>query len=375
MQEIERVISKAFGSITIPPRGQRVCTLIPPDSPYFEPRRCRIACLNMNDPSAEMDLKIGSVCVGGSPQLAINELNPDERSAGLRPEDLDYVNWSVFSTVGLAREIQFTLYNPNEAPVAVFVCLDGLDVNGLDVYPNENWEEHAARRSKRFMDAMLAADDAQSEIGWQKISGSEVELEPLEQRIIRVVPTVSSYFDPNRFKFHGHRVDDGKRIPFTVVDVFCGKQILYGSMVDELFDLRSNRHQHRPQETPQQLLRRLEEMVNTLTRYGRSGLEMLEDRSAAPTYHDARGMLTTHLVEKSGWGDASWWPIISTNGFRRELGVVVHNPWPFRIRASVSLQGQALMSPKECEAARQPFEEGESECSDDDDPADPMGLY
>ena len=349
MQSNKKIISKAFGSVTLKPRSVGVCTVVPPDFPYFEPKRCRIACLDARDPNRSMDLKIGAVTIGGSPQLAMNELTPSEGSPGLRPEDIDYVNWSVFSTVGLAREIQMSLYNPNDSEAVVFVCLEGFDVGDMDrEFPDEDWEARASRKHDRFLEAERAKNEVNTQ-GWAQLAGSEVELDPLEQRIIRIVPTVWPYFDPKRVRFHGHRSDTGARVPFTIVDVFCGSQVLYGTMVEELFVQRSQARQYRAQETPQELLRRLQQMVDTLTRYGRSGLEMLEDRSSTSALEDARGMLSTHLVGRDGgWGDVSWWPILSTNGLKRALGVVAYNPWPFRIRASASLEGDAVAS-LECE--------------------------
>ncbi len=342
MQKEEPIIRRAFGSVTINPRSPGVCVVTPPNSPYFQPKRCRIACVDPANPGVSLDLKIGAVTIGGSPQLAMNELQPDERSQGLRPADLDYVNWGVFSTPGLARGLQFVLYNPNDIQAAVFVCLEGFDVDDLNRdFPDDNWQERARERHQDFLDAERA--QGKIEIGdRQHLSGQEIELDPLEQRIIKIVPTVSPYFEPKRVRFYGYKSGTSESVPFTVIDAFCGSQILYGTMVEDLFAQQKpvRRDSH---ESPQQLLKRLGEMVDTLTSYGRSGLEMLENRTSRPALEDARGMLTTHLVGEKGWGDVSWWPTFSTSGLRRELGVVAYNPWPFRIRVSVSIEGDSVV--------------------------------
>ncbi len=342
MQKKEPIIRRAFGSVTINPRSPGVCVVTPPNSPYFQPKRCRIACVDLANPAVSLDLKIGAVTIGGSPQLAINELRPDEGSQGLRPADLDYVNWTVFSTPGLAREPQFVLYNPNDIQAAVFVCLEGFDVDDMNQeFPDDNWQERERERHQGFLDAERA--QGKIEIGdRQHLSGQEIELDPLEQRIIKIVPTVSPYFEPKRVRFYGYKSGTSESVPFTVIDAFCGSQILYGTMVEDLFAQQKpvRRDSH---ESPQQLLKRLGEMVDTLTSYGRSGLEMLEDRASRPALEDSRGMLTTHLVGERGWGDVSWWPTFSTSGLRRELGVVAYNPWPFRIRVSVSIEGDSVV--------------------------------
>ena len=362
MEKREKIISKAFGSITMNARSQLSCAVMPASTPYFEPKRCRVICIDPRDPNSHKDLKIGAVTVGGSPQIAINELSPDRKSAGLRPDDIDYVDWSIFSTPGLARELQFSLYNPNDIQVAVFICVDGWDVEseGYIVYPHPMSgsfsDQERARMLAEKAEAESVEEDRRKTKRWkesellvmagpsgdsQQVSGKEIELEPLEQRVIKISPTVSPYFDPRRIRFHGHRIDDGKKVPFAIIDAFCGDRVMYGTSLDDLFSQRTVGRRSYVQETPLQLMDRLQSMIATLTLYGKDGLAMRTE-SQAPALEDIRGMLTTHLVSHSGWGDVSWWPIFSTGGLKRELGIVVYNPWPFRIRASVSMDGIAM---------------------------------
>ena len=44
------------------------------------------------------------------------------------------VNWSVFSTVGLARELQISVFNLNATEIRIFACVWGNAVTSLDCY-------------------------------------------------------------------------------------------------------------------------------------------------------------------------------------------------------------------------------------------------
>lgn len=182
-------------------------------------------------------------------------------------------------------------------------------------------------------------------MGFQSISGHDVELEPNEQKVIRVIPTVTPFFEPARMRFHGRRVSDGQLVPYAVTNAFCGDRMLFGESLDEIFS-----HQVadvNPQKTlsPQELINKLNDQIEVLTKHGRSGLAALRERD--DDNHrtlNPKGMLTSILSENNGWCDILGWPIFSTPGLGAVLGIVVHNPWPFRIRASITMEGNVVTS-------------------------------
>ncbi len=354
----KQIVNQAFGSVTIGANQMGVCVVHPPRTPFFEPKRCKIICLNLDDPREPLDLKIGAVTIGGSPQLAINTLTPMAGSTGIRPSDIDRVDWSIFSTIGLAREIQFSLYNPNDKRAAVFIYVEGVDVSSLryDDVENDSRDMDAidAERVKRIQewDAAHASAGEPNDAMRRKASSKEIEIEPFGQRVLSVESNVSPFFKPHRVRFHGHRLDDGKEVPFSIIDAFCGSEILYGSMmVSDLFSQQGAQPRNFvEQESPQALIRRLATMVETLSTYGPGVLQKEQDEKLAAfqTFQDPKGMLTSHLAEANGWCDASWWPIGSSATLRREIGIVAYNPWSFSIRASVSMEGECLSNLDGC---------------------------
>jgi len=148
--------------------------VVPTVSPYFEAKRVYMKTFRHGDHTltAQTSILIGSATVGGSPQLAINTLSPSLfgpknkriesiiealKSTNADKKDLEYlermalddrnllgssdfyregqfVNWSVFSTRGLARELMITYLNPNEYPVDFIVEIEGNSVPSLDCY-------------------------------------------------------------------------------------------------------------------------------------------------------------------------------------------------------------------------------------------------
>lgn len=340
----EKIVGKIFGSITLNPRRMGQCTVSPVNTPFFEPKSCKIVCLDPSDPTKHCDLKIGAVLVGGSPQLSINELTPNETSMGIRPESIDLVNWSICSTVGLARELTISMYNPSDRQVVVFVCIDGIEHAslGYERYATdgmtkeeaaEYFTEQSAQSEATHNEWVLKCEarDEMIKIPWQQISSNEVKLGPLEQRVIPVFPTVSPFFEPNRFRLHGRRESDGQSVPFTVIDVFCGRELLYGSDVETLFN-RAPRQRARSGNSA--LISQLASTIDALQEEQRPERPLLLE--------DIRGVLSSHMVGEDGWGDASWWPTISTLGLAKSMGVVVYNPWPIEISVSVELEGSAV---------------------------------
>ena len=135
------------GIATIAATTNGVVSIVPTVSPYFEPKAVYLFGIDPAAPGTNLRFTIGAVTVGGSPQLAINTLTPDGGAAGgpvPQPEILSdvfnrsdeplLVNWSVFSTVGLARELQVTIFNLNAVEIRIFACIWGNAVSSLDCY-------------------------------------------------------------------------------------------------------------------------------------------------------------------------------------------------------------------------------------------------
>jgi len=299
----ERYLEKAFGSASFSSLETGVISVVPPRSAYFEPKRCRITCLDLEDPSQSLDLRIGAVTVGGAPQLGINTLNPQvgssvNQTVSIYDIDLVDVNWSVFSSRGLARELQFSVCNPNKRRVAAFVSIDGFSHDMLDnLNPTVSWRSHSGNRSE------------------ETIIGSEIELAPLEQRAIAISPTVGPCFMPKRIRFSGHRIDTGTSVPFSVIDAYCKGSLLYGAMTHDMVEQMS---------------------VADGARHLAKKLEWILQQGSAL---GLRGILTDHFAGSDGWGDVSWWPMFTTNGLGSSGGCIVYNPWPFSIRASACISG------------------------------------
>ena len=123
-----------------------VVTVLPTVSPYFEPKAVYLFGIDPAAPGTNLRFTIGAVTVGGAPQLAINNLAPDGGIAGgplsellsdvfNRGDQPLLLNWSVFSTTGLARELQLNLFNLNaQTPIRIFACVWGNAVSSLDCY-------------------------------------------------------------------------------------------------------------------------------------------------------------------------------------------------------------------------------------------------
>lgn len=121
-----------------------VVSVVPTVSPFFEPKAVYLFGIDPNAPGTNLRFTVGAVTVGGSPQLAINTLTPTGGGAGSPAELLSdvfsrsdeplMVNWSVFSTVGLARELQISVFNLNNQAIRIFACVWGNAVTSLDCY-------------------------------------------------------------------------------------------------------------------------------------------------------------------------------------------------------------------------------------------------
>lgn len=132
------------GSVDIAATTAGVLSVVPAVSPFFEPKAVYLFGIDPAAPGTNLRFTIGAVTVGGSPQLAINTLTPAGGGAASPAELLSDVfnrsdepllcNWSVFSTVGLARELQISLFNLNAQPIRVFGAIWGNAVTSLDCY-------------------------------------------------------------------------------------------------------------------------------------------------------------------------------------------------------------------------------------------------
>jgi len=132
------------GSADIAARTAGVVSVVPTVSPFFEPKAVYLFGIDPNAPGTNLRFTVGAVTVGGSPQLAINTLTPAGGGAASPAELLSdvfnrsdeplLVNWSVFSTVGLARELQISVFNLNQQDMVIFACIWGNAVTSLDCY-------------------------------------------------------------------------------------------------------------------------------------------------------------------------------------------------------------------------------------------------
>lgn len=132
------------GSNDIAATSAGVISVVPTVSPFFEPKAVYLFGVDVNAFGTNLRFTVGAVTVGGSPQLAINTLTPAGGGPGSPAELLSdvfnrsdeplLVNWSVFSTVGLARELQISVFNPNASDCRIFACIWGNAVTSLDCY-------------------------------------------------------------------------------------------------------------------------------------------------------------------------------------------------------------------------------------------------
>ncbi len=128
------------GSNDIEADNNGVISVLPTVSPYFEPKAVYLFGIDPASPGTNLRFTIGAITVGGSPQLAINTLAPVGIGSELlsdvfnRSDEPLLVNWSVFSTNGLARELQINVFNLNPVTLRVFACVWGNAVSSLDCY-------------------------------------------------------------------------------------------------------------------------------------------------------------------------------------------------------------------------------------------------
>jgi len=137
---LERGWQQLSGSIELRADEAGDLRIFPTVSPYFEPKAIQLFGVDPMAASTNLRFMIGSVTVGGSPQLAINAWGDDIRKNGIlsdvfnRGDEPLPVNWSVFSTQGLARELIIRVFNLNQMPIKICACIWGNAVASLNCY-------------------------------------------------------------------------------------------------------------------------------------------------------------------------------------------------------------------------------------------------
>ncbi len=372
-------MQRVFGVAHIRARDNGVLTVIPGDLPYFEPRRVKFRAFDCSGQSVEnLDFQIGAVTVGGSPQLAINTLTPspgrlDGHNPVISPKDLDEVNWSIFSTVGLARVLQVSIGNPSDVDLLIYMCIEGYEVASLDAYekpwnPTAKEGEQTERELEKFMaeedkrrakieekrQASFAKkrEDWESESSsWQQVGSSSVELEPHGRKLVLIVPTVSPYFEPKGARYHCKRIEDGTSVPLVLVDAICGKKVLFGALLSYLDQGFEVRHRSTIEPSVDETMNLLRRQINALKDQGYQGAERARmQKIKAASVPEIEGIPTTMLEDSTfdSWHEIGDFPVFSTVGLSRIFRVLLYNPWPFRVRASITVCGNAVSDLAEC---------------------------
>lgn len=377
----------AFSVTKVNANSTGVINVKPDDSPYFEP--CHISFRSFDCTGStldDLDFKIGAVTCGGSPQLGINRLTPTKESEGISPKDLDEVNWSVFSTRGLGRELQISVYNPHDVDLLIYTCIRGVPIASLQCYaPSPGNDEQESlmvdcpecgapagnpckakksgknkpstiKRPHRVRKEAKLAKDAE---GWMivpdegdrgldlphgnsmvHVASDAVNIAPRGHKVVQVFPMVSPFMRPWKSKVHAEI--DKKKVPLIVVDILCGRQMILGGAIQMLGNIQ---YTGQPQIGwgPYEILKQLHEHVVALEHGGWSGMERrrMEAIEKAPMF-EVEG-IPSDLLEGDGWCDISSISYFSTNSLSKHLCYLLYNPWPFTVRASVTVMGEAMM--------------------------------
>ena len=117
-----------------------VVTVTPTTSPYFEPKAVYMFGIDPAAPGTNLRFTVGSVDVGGAPQLAISSVptggaaaNPELLSDVFnRSDEPLLVSWAIISTVALARQLTVDVFNLNAVTMRIFVQVWG---NARDSLP------------------------------------------------------------------------------------------------------------------------------------------------------------------------------------------------------------------------------------------------
>lgn len=113
-------------------------SISPQVSPYFKPKAIALYGIDPYAVGTNQRFYIKSVEIGGVSQLATTDFGYRSDECGIL-SDAFYepvpVDWSVFSTQGLARELQIKIHNPNSANLKVFAVVYG---DSMDSLPTTN---------------------------------------------------------------------------------------------------------------------------------------------------------------------------------------------------------------------------------------------
>lgn len=373
---VTKVHAKSSGVINVFPDGY----------PYFEPHRIQFRSFDCTGRTFDdLDFKIGAAVVGGSPQMSINTLTPNEGSLGISSKDLDAINWAVFSTAGLARELQICVYNPHETDLLIYTCVEGRSVPSLNCYASSPGETaaknaealivecshcgasagspcrpsgkgsrsknrgkplkhpHRARKEAMLAQRVTADPDtekAEESVVATQISSETIEIAPRGQRGVQIISSVAPYFRPSKSRVHA--AINQTEVPIVVVDILCGRQSILGGIFQALERLEDP-GQPRLDDGPYEAMSRLRKYIVLMERDGLAGIERnrIEQAKNAPI-PEANGIPSSLLETSGGWHDVSSMPVFSTSGLGRPCHYLLYNPWPFTARVSVTVSGTPM---------------------------------
>ncbi len=117
-----------------------VVGITPTTSPYFEGKAVYMFGVDPLAFGTNLRFTVGSVDVGGAPQLAISSVptggvnaNPELLSDVFnRSDEPLLITWAIFSTVALARQLTIDVFNPNAVNMRIFCVVWG---NARDSLP------------------------------------------------------------------------------------------------------------------------------------------------------------------------------------------------------------------------------------------------
>jgi hypothetical protein len=212
----------------------------------------------------------------------------------------------------------------------------------------KEYEERVKKESEKIRKWKSA------EGGLQHAGSEIVELKPFERRAIQVIPTCSPYFQPWGARYHCSRVSDNVDVPLILVDAICGKTVMFGGLLssEEFLNgwMASVELVSRnvddvviDDESPYDTLVKLKMQIELLEREGMEGIRRKRRENTKRLRAPEISGIPSILLQTSkfdDWHEILDFPIFSTLGLVRHLHFLVYNPWPFSVRASVTVCGQ-----------------------------------
>lgn len=133
---------QTLGSVAeVPALSSYDIRISPQTVPYFQAKRISMRAIDPAVPACNMRFTVGSVEVGGAPQLASQEWSTmGGRDGGCEIlgdhfAEETIVDWATFSTAALARELVIRVHNPNSVPIKIFTTIEGIAKSTLDESP------------------------------------------------------------------------------------------------------------------------------------------------------------------------------------------------------------------------------------------------